>query len=162
LISAAVIISTFGALNGSILTGPRVYYAMAKDRLFFRRVAHVHPRFRTPGFAILIQAIWSAILTLIGTFEQIFTFAMFVAIIFWVAATAAVFTLRKKYPDMPRPYKTWGYPYVPALFILASVGILFNTLIEKPFEALSGLLFIALGIPVFFYWRNKSRKEGKL
>jgi len=158
LISAAVIISTFGALNGSILTGPRVYYAMAKDKLFFRRVAQVHPRFRTPGFAILIQTIWAVLLTMVGTFEQIFTFAMFVSIIFWIAATASVFTLRKKYPQMPRPYKTWGYPIVPALFILASVGILFNTLIEKPTEALAGLLFIALGIPVYFYWRRKSQK----
>lgn len=160
LISAAVIISTFGALNGSILTGPRVFYAMAKDKLFFRRVAQVHPRFRTPGFAILIQAIWSVLLTMVGTFEQIFTFAMFAAIIFWIAATAAVFKLRKKYPEMPRPYKTWGYPYVPALFILASTGILINTLVEKPFEALSGLLFIAIGIPVYFYWRRKSQKQG--
>ncbi len=162
LISAAVIISTFGALNGSILTGPRVFYAMAKDKLFFRRVARVHPRFHTPGFAILIQALWSALLTLVGTFEQIFTFAMFVSIIFWIAATAAVFKLRKKYPEMPRPYKTWGYPFVPALFILASTGILLNTLVEKPIEAFSGLLFIALGIPVYFYWRSKSRKESDL
>lgn len=158
LISAAVIISTFGALNGSILTGPRVYYAMAKDKLFFRRVARVHPRFRTPGFAILIQTIWAVLLTMVGTFEQIFTFAMFVSIIFWIAATASVFTLRKKYPQMTRPYKTWGYPFVPALFILASAGILLNTLIEKPTEALAGLLFIGLGIPVYFYWRRKSQK----
>jgi APA family basic amino acid/polyamine antiporter len=157
-ISAAVIISTFGALNGSILTGPRVYYAMAKDKLFFKGVSRVHPRYRTPGFAILIQAVWSVLLTLVGTFEQIFTFAMFVSIIFWIGATASVFTLRKKFPDMHRPYKTWGYPYVPALFILASLGILLNTLIEKPIEAVSGLLFIALGIPVYFYWRRKSHK----
>lgn len=156
LISAAVIISTFGALNGSILTGPRVYYAMAKDRLFFRRVSRVHPRYHTPGFAILIQAVWSALLTLVGTFEQIFTFAMFISIIFWIAATASVFTLRKKFPDRPRPYKTWGYPFVPALFILASFGILLNTLIERPIEAFSGLIFIALGVPVYFYWRRKS------
>jgi len=155
LISAAVIISTFGALNGSILTGPRVYYAMAKDKLFFQRVSQVHPRFRTPGFAILIQALWASLLTLAGTFEQIFTFAMFMAIVFWIAATASVFTLRKKLPDLPRPYKTWGYPVVPALFILASLGILLNTLLEKPAEALAGIILTALGIPVYYHWKRK-------
>ena len=157
LISAAVIISTFGAINGSILVGPRVYYAMAKDKLFFRKVAEVHPKFRTPGFSILIQAVWSSILVLLGSFEQIFTFAMFIAIAFWIAATASVFTLRRKRPDLPRPYKTWGYPVVPAVFILASTGILINTLLEKPVEALAGIILTALGIPVYFYWRRKSR-----
>jgi len=158
IISAAVIISTFGALNGSILTGPRIYYAMAKDNLFFHRVSRVNPRFRTPGFAILIQAIWAGILTLVGTFEQIFTFAMFVSIIFWIAASTSVFTLRKKYPNLPRPYKTWGYPVIPIVFIAASSGILLNTLIEKPVESLAGLGFTAIGIPVYFYWKRKKRR----
>lgn len=158
IISAAVIISTFGALNGSILTGPRIYYAMAKDNLFFHRVSRVNPRFRTPGFAILIQAIWAGILTLVGTFEQIFTFAMFVSIIFWIAASTSVFTLRKKYPNLPRPYKTWGYPVIPIVFIAASSGILLNTLIEKPVESLAGLGFTAIGIPVYFYWKIKKRR----
>ena len=155
LISAAVIISTFGSLNGSILAGPRVYYAMAKDGLFFRNASRIHPRFRTPGFAILIQAIWASLLTLVGTFEQIFTFAMFMAIVFWIAATASVFTLRKKHPNLPRPYKTWGYPVVPAIFIVASLGILLNTLLEKPVEALAGIIFTALGIPMYYYWKRK-------
>jgi len=158
IISATVIISTFGALNGSILTGPRIYYAMAKDNLFFHRVSRVNPRFRTPGFAILIQAIWAGILTLVGTFEQIFTFAMFVSIIFWIAASTSVFTLRKKYPNLPRPYKTWGYPVIPIVFIAASSGILLNTLIEKPVESLAGLGFTAIGIPVYFYWKSKKRR----
>lgn len=158
LISALVIVSVFGSLNGSILVGPRVYYAMAKDSLFFQKVAHVHPRFRTPGFSILIQAVWASLLTLLGTFEQIFTFAMFIAIAFWIAATAAVFTLRKKRPDLPRPYKTWGYPVVPAIFIIASTGILLNTLIEKPVEALAGILLTALGIPAYFYWKQHLKK----
>jgi APA family basic amino acid/polyamine antiporter len=155
LISALVLVSVFGSLNGSILVGPRVYYAMAKDGLFFRKVAHVHPRFRTPGFSILIQAVWASILTLLGTFEQIFTFTMFIAIAFWIAAAASVFTLRKKLPDLPRPYKTWGYPVVPAIFILASCGILLNTLLEKPVEAVAGLLLTALGIPAYFYWKHR-------
>ena len=159
MISGLVIVSVFGALNGSILVGPRVYYAMAKDGLFFRKVAHVHPRFRTPGFSILIQAIWASLLTLLGTFEQLFTFTMFIGILFWIVATASVFTLRKKRPDLPRPYKTWGYPVVPAIFIIASTGILLNTLMEKPVEALAGLLLTALGIPAYYYWKRRSKSE---
>ncbi|MBD3414387.1 MAG: amino acid permease [Candidatus Aminicenantes bacterium] len=158
-VSIAVVVSTFGSLNGSILTGPRVYYAMAKDRLFFKRTAQVHPKFRTPGFAIFIQAVWASFLTILGTFEQIFTFAMFVSIAFWVAGAASVFTLRKKYPDQKRPYKTWGYPVVPILFILFSMGILINTLIEKPVESMAGIILTLIGIPVYFYWKGKSKFE---
>jgi len=153
-ISAAVVISTFGALNGSILAGPRVYYAMAKDGLFFKRVAKVHPRYGTPSFSIVVQAIWACILTLSGTFEQLLTYVIFVAIIFWITAAFSVFTLRKKFPDMPRPYKTWGYPVVPVLFIIASFGILINTLIEKPVEALAGLGITVIGVPVYYYWKR--------
>ncbi len=127
---------------------------MAQDGLFFKSISRIHPRFRTPGRAILIQAGWASFLTLIGTFEQVFTFAMFVAIMFWTAATAAVFTLRKNRPDLPRPYKTWGYPVVPLIFILGSTGILINTLIEKPVESLAGLGLTALGIPVFLHWEK--------
>jgi APA family basic amino acid/polyamine antiporter len=159
LISVAITISIFGSINGSILAGPRVYYAMARDKLFFQKVSQVHPRFRTPSFAILIQAIWASILALIGTFEQMFTFAMFIAIIFWIAAAASVITLRKKFPDLPRPYKTWGYPVVPIIFILTSFCILLSTLIQKPVESLAGLAFTALGIPVYFYWRRKGRQD---
>ena len=159
LISAVILVSIFGSINGSILAGPRVYYAMARDRLFFRRVSEVHPRFKTPGFAILVQGVWACLLTLAGTFEQMFTFAMFMAILFWIAATASVFTLRKKFPDLPRPYKTWGYPIIPAIFILASTGILINTLLEKPVEAMAGILFTALGIPVYLYWKKKQSKN---
>jgi APA family basic amino acid/polyamine antiporter len=160
LVSAVVMVSVFGSLNGSILTGPRVYYAMARDGLFFRRVDRVHPRFHTPGFAIAIQAVWASLLTLVGTFEQIFTFAMFMAILFWIAAAAAVFTLRKKRPDLPRPYKTWGYPVVPFVFILASLGILLNTLAEKPVEALAGIGLTLAGIPVYFFWKNRNRNKA--
>ena len=155
-ISLAVIVSTFGSLNGSIMTGPRVYYAMAKDRLFFKQISKVHPKFHTPGAAILLQALWASLLTILGSFEQIFTFAMFAAIAFWVAAAASVFTLRKKYPMMKRPYKTWGYPFIPGLFILASTGILLNTLIEKTVESAAGIVLVLLGIPVYYYWRRKA------
>ena len=138
-LSAAVIISIFGALNGAVFVGPRVYYAMAKDRIFFRKVAQIHPRFKTPGFAIIIQAIWSCFLTATGTYEQLFTFVIFVTILFWVAGAASVFTLRKKYPDLHRPYKTWGYPFVPIIFIIAAGSILVTSLFNRPVESLAGL-----------------------
>jgi APA family basic amino acid/polyamine antiporter len=155
LISGAVVISTLGCLNGCILSGPRVYYAMARDKLFFSRAAHVHPRFRTPGFSIFIQALWAGLLALSGTYEQIFTYVVFVAIIFYIGATASIFVLRKKYPDLPRPYKTWGYPILPTMFIISLLLLLINTLVNKPVESLAGLGMVALGIPAYFYWRRK-------
>ena len=157
-ISAAVVVSTFGALNGVILTGPRVYYAMAKDRLFFKKVANVHPRFRTPGFSIFIQAIWACLLTLSGTYEQLFTYVTFAAIVFYIVAVASVFTLRKKFPDLPRPYKTWGYPVLPGIFIAVLVVLLINTLVNKPAESLAGLGIVALGLPSYFYWKGKEKR----
>ncbi len=160
-ISAAVVVSTFGALNGVILTGPRVYYAMAKDRLFFKKVANVHPRFRTPGFSIFIQAIWACLLTLSGTYEQLFTYVAFAAIVFYIVAVASVFTLRKKFPDLPRPYKTWGYPVLPGIFIAVLVVLLINTLVNKPAESLAGLGIVALGLPSYFYWKGKEKRASE-
>ncbi|KPK95844.1 hypothetical protein AMJ80_03350 [bacterium SM23_31] len=153
LISAAVLVSVFGALNGAIFVGPRVYYAMAVDRLF------VHPRYKTPAFAILIQAVWSCILTVTGTFEQLFTYVVFITVLFYILTVSSVYTLRKKFPDPPRPYKTWGYPVVPAVFIIAYSGILLNTLLEKPVESLAGLGFTIIGIPVYYLWRKNSGKS---
>lgn len=160
-VSIAVIISILSALNGSILAGPRVYFAMAQDGLFFRRVADVHPRFRTPSYALLLQAVWSCILTLSGTFERIITFVMFVSILFWIGTAASIFTLRKKYPDVRRTYKTWGYPVVPLLFIVGSSGILINTLIEKPAESLAGIGLTIIGIPVYYHWRKIRNDESR-
>ncbi|MCP4727212.1 MAG: amino acid permease [bacterium] len=157
LISAAILISVLGALNGAIFVGPRVYYAMAKDNLFFSKVAEVHPKYKTPGFSIFIQALWSCLLTITGTFDQLITFVMVITILFWTAATAGVFTLRKKRPDMPRPYKTWGYPWVPAVFIIASTGILINALINRPVESFAGLLITLIGVPVYYYWKRKDK-----
>lgn len=157
IVSIAVMISVLGSLNGTILTGPRVYYAMAKDNLFFKRVAHVHSRFRTPAYSIFLQALWACFLTLSGTFEQLFTYVIFAAIIFYIAATASVFTLRRKYPNLNRPYKTWGYPVMPLLFIIALTGLLVNTLAHKPVESLAGLVVVLTGIPVYFYWRRRGR-----
>ena len=155
LVTVAVLLSTFGSLNGSILTGPRLYFAMARDGLFFRKAGNLHPRFRTPGRAILLQAFWSCLLALSGTFEQLFTFVMFVAIMFWIGAASSVITLRRKHPDLRRPYRAWGFPWVAYVFILASSGILVNALVEKPLESLAGLLLTVAGIPVYFFWRRQ-------
>jgi APA family basic amino acid/polyamine antiporter len=156
LISAMILISILGALNGCIFVGPRVYYAMARDGLFFKKVGGVHPRFKTPGFSLVLQAIWASLLALTGTFEQLFTFAMFAGILFWVLAAAAIFTLRKKRPDLPRPYKAWGYPVVPLIFIVALSGILVNTLVRRPVESLAGVALMVAGIPVYYFWKMKN------
>ena len=155
-ISAMILISILGALNGCIFVGPRVYYAMARDGLFFKKVGGVHPRFKTPGFSLVLQAIWASLLALTGTFEQLFTFAMFAGILFWVLAAAAIFTLRKKRPDLPRPYKAWGYPVVPLIFIVALSGILLNTLVRRPVESLAGVALMIAGIPIYFMWKKKN------
>lgn len=155
LVAVAVTLSILGSLNGSILAGPRVSFAMARDGLFFRRLGVVHRRFKTPGTAIWAMGLWSAALALSGTFETIMTFTIFVSVIFWIAAAAAVFTLRKKRPDLERPYKTWGYPIVPGLFVLSSIGILINTLVEQPREAVAGLVVTLLGLPCYLWWRRR-------
>ncbi|HXB55663.1 MAG TPA: amino acid permease [Vicinamibacteria bacterium] len=158
LIAAAVAISTFGSTHGTILTGARVNYAMAKDHLFFSSAARVHPRFQTPHVSLWWQGCWSALLVLSGTFDQLFTFAMFAAILMYAGATAAVFTLRRKRPEMPRPYRTWGYPWMPLVYLGALLLLAGNTLSERPVESLAGLGLLALGVPVYQYWRRRPER----
>ncbi len=160
-IAIAILISIFGSLNGSILSGPRVYYAMARDKLFFRKAGLIHRQYKTPGFSIILQAVWASLLALSGTFQQVLTFSMFMAIAFWIAAAASVFTLRKKRPSLLRPYKVWGYPVIPALFILASMGILINTVIERTLESLAGLTITLFGIPAYLFWKRKAGFDKK-
>ena len=155
LFTGVIIISMFGSLNGNILVGPRVTYAMAKDNLFFSSAAHVHPRFHTPGNAIIIQGVWASILTLSGTFEELITLVVFVNFMLWIAAASTVFVLRKKQPDLERPYKVWGYPYVPAFFIIFSFAIMINTFIASPQQSLMGIGLTLLGIPAYLYWKKK-------
>ena len=149
-----VIISMFGSLNGNILFGPRISYAMAKDELFFSKAADVHPKFHTPGNAIMIQGFWAAVLVLSGTFEEIITLVVFVNFMMWIAASSTVFVLRKKQPELERPYKVWGYPYVPAFFIIFSSAIMINTFFESPQQSLMGIGLTLLGIPAYLYWKK--------
>lgn len=159
LFSVIVLISIFGSLNGNIFTGARVVYKMADDNFFFHGAGVLHPRFKTPSLAIVIQAGWACVLTLTGSFEQLMTYVIVGAMIFWIAAATSVFTLRKKFPDLPRPYKTWGYPYTPIFFIVATSGILINTFLTDPLEPLIGIIIILAGIPVYYYWKNRQKEE---
>ena len=149
-----MIISMFGSLNGNILVGPRISYAMAKDKLFFSKAADVHPKFHTPGNAIMIQGFWASVLALSGTFEELITLVVFVNFMMWIAAASTVFVLRKKQPELERPYKVWGYPYVPAFFIIFSSAIMINTFFESPQQSLMGIGLTLLGIPAYLYWKK--------
>jgi APA family basic amino acid/polyamine antiporter len=160
LIALAILFSITGAANGHLLTGPRVYFAMARDGLFFRKVADVHPRFLTPHISIIALGIWSALLCLSGTFEQLFTYVVFGLWIFFGLTVGAVIILRRKRPGLARPYRTWGYPWTPALFILAALFISVNTLINRFWNSFAGLLIIALGLPAYFYWARKINHSG--
>lgn len=154
-VSVAAMISIFAALNGSILTGARVPYAAARDGLFFRSAARVHPAFRTPGVSILMLSAWSAVLVMSGKYEQLFDFVIFGSWLLYAMATAAVFVLRRRRPDLPRPYKTFGYPAVPLLFLAGALVLEISTLWTKPRESLAGISLILLGLPFYFYWRSR-------
>ena len=154
-VSIAAMISIFAALNGSILTGARVPYAAARDGLFFRAAARVHPAFRTPGVSILMLTAWSSILVLSGKYEELFTYVIFASWILYAMATASVFVLRRKRPDLPRPYKTFGYPVVPLLFLAGAAVLEVSTLIHQPRESITGIVLILLGLPFYAYWRRK-------
>ncbi len=155
LVSIAFLLSTIGVLNGSILTSARIPYAMAKDGLFFPKFGELNANTAVPVAAIFLQAIWASILAISGTFDQLTDYVVFAGWIFYAATTSAVFVLRKKMPDAPRPYKTVGYPLVPVAFILVAVWLLVNTLITTPVESLAGLVLIAVGLPIYIYLKRK-------
>jgi APA family basic amino acid/polyamine antiporter len=154
LMALAVVVSTFGCLAATILYSPRIYLPMARDGVFFRALAEVHPRYHTPGRCLWAQSLWAMMLTLSGTYEQLYTYVVFAVVLFQVGTGAAVFVLRRTRPELPRPYRVWGYPWVPALFILASMLLVGNTLVERPIESLLGLGLVALGLPAYLWWRR--------
>ncbi len=158
-ISIAVIISTFGALNGSILSTARVQFAMARDNLFFTSIGKIHPKYCTPHISLVVQGLWSCVLVMSGTFDTITDYVIFAAWLFYALGAFGVFVLRKKMPQTPRPYKVWGYPYVPAIFVIFSIIYLFNTIVSDTSEAAMGLVLILLGTPFYFYWKYKSKRS---
>jgi basic amino acid/polyamine antiporter, APA family len=159
-VSVAAMISIFAALNGSILSGARVPYAAARDGLFFPSFGHVHPRYHTPAFSILALSAWASILVLSGRYEQLLTLVIFPSWILYGMATASVIVLRRKRPDLVRPYRTVGYPVVPALFVLVAVVLIFTTLVNFPRESGLGLILIAAGIPFYLHWNRLKKGHG--
>lgn len=160
-ITAIITVSILGALNVTIMIGPRIYYAMAQDGLFFESLARVHPRFSTPSNAIMIQALWSSVLIFTGTFNFLLNYVSVIIALLSTLTVGALMVLRVNRPELRRPYEIWGYPLVPLLFVLANLGIGLATLWEKPSDALRGFGIVALGIPAYFLWsRSKSSDPG--
>jgi basic amino acid/polyamine antiporter, APA family len=156
LMSLAVLISTFGCLSSTILYSSRIYLPMAEDGLFFRSLAKVDPRYRVPVACLWAQTAWSLVLTFSGSYSQLYTYAIFAGLVFHGMIGASVFILRRTRPDHPRPYRTWGYPVVPALFILSCLLLIGNTLKESPRESLLGLGLVALGLPAYWMFRRRN------
>jgi basic amino acid/polyamine antiporter, APA family len=157
IMAVAILLSTFGCNNGLILAGPRVYYAMARDNLFFERAGTLHPTYRTPVFGLVAQALWTMVLCLSGTYSELLNYVVFAALIFYLLTTVSLFRLRRLRPDLPRPVRAFGYPVLPAIYIVA-IAFLLVVLLADPqqrkFSAL-GLLIVALGIPVYAVWRRR-------
>ena len=159
LVAVMILISIFSAANGTMLTAPRVYYAMAADGLFFRRFAEVHPRFKTPAFAIIAGAVWSAVLAATGTFEQLLTYVVFIGWIFYALAAASIFVYRKRMPDAVRPFRVPFYPITPLLFIAAAGALVINTMVTQPGLTAIGFGIVLLGAPAYFIWGGRNKKE---
>jgi basic amino acid/polyamine antiporter, APA family len=153
-VAMIILLSIIGTINGCFLTSPRIYFAQARDGLFFAKFGEVHPRFQTPAFAIAAQAVWSIVLLLSGTYETLAEYAMFALWVFYGLMVFGVILLRRSRPELPRPYKMWGYPVTPVLFLAATLYFVGNTLITRPGPALAGLALIATGLPVYFLWRR--------
>jgi APA family basic amino acid/polyamine antiporter len=154
LMSLAVLVSTFGCLSATVLYSSRIYLPMARDGVFFRGLAAVHPRYHTPGRSLWAQSLLAVVLALSGTYEQLYTYVVFAGLLFHVATAGAVIVLRVKQPDLERPYRVFGYPWVPILFMLGSILLIANTLVEKPVESLIGLALLAAGVPAYAWWRR--------
>jgi APA family basic amino acid/polyamine antiporter len=154
LVALAILISIFSAANGIALTAPRVYYAMARDGLFFHRLAEVHRRFHTPAFAILAGSAWAAILAATGTFEQLLTYVVFTGWLFYALGAATIFIYRRRRAEVASPYRVPGYPWTPLLFILAAAAIVINTMATQPLRAAVGLGVVLLGAPAYLIWRS--------
>jgi basic amino acid/polyamine antiporter, APA family len=156
LVTLIILISIIGSLNGAVLTCPRVYFAQAQDGLFFRRFAEIHPRYQTPGFAILAQGVWGTVLIVSGSYEALIDYAMFAIWLSYAFMIAGVMVLRRTQPDLPRPYRMWGYPVTPLLFIAVAVLFLVNMLVTRPGPSFAGLGLIVSGVPAYFLWKKFS------
>ena len=159
-IAFAVTAAAAGCLSASIVPAPRIVFALAKDGLFFSPFARAHPRFHTPAFATVVQAIWMSLLSLSGRYDQLYTYVTFAVILAYTATGISLFVFRRRVPDLPRPYRCWGYPVVPLLFVLSSAALAVNTVREQPKETLAGLAILFLGVPVYFWRRSVTAREA--
>ena len=159
-VSIAAMISIFAALNGSILSGARVPYAAARQGYFFHAIGKVNPKHRTPGVSIIVLTLWSALLVLSGRYDDLFNLVIFASWILYGMTAAAVLVLRWKQPNLPRPYRTIGYPFVPVLFIIGAIILLVSTAFDRPRESFMGIALIVAGLPFYFYWKRQRAKRG--
>src|SRR5450631_3172175 len=157
LMAVAIMISGFGCVNGMILAGARVYYAMAKDGLFFRSVAKLHPQHKTPAVSLMVQMVWTCILCVSGSYGQLLDYIIFAVLVFYILTIFALFVLRRTHPGAPRPYRAIGYPVLPAIYIVMAIFIDVVLLRYKPQYTWPGLIIVLLGIPVYFLWSGKLR-----
>jgi APA family basic amino acid/polyamine antiporter len=155
-----ILISTFGCNNGLILSGARVYYAMAKDGLFFKSVGKLHPKYKTPAVSLIVQMIWTSILCHSGSYGQLLDYTMFAVLVFYILTLVGLFVLRRTQPEAPRPYRAFGYPVLPAIYILMATTIDIVLLIYKPQYTWPGLIIVLLGIPVYYLWSRGSRTQA--
>ncbi len=160
-ITLAIMLSMYSAAHATVITVPRVFYAMARDGVFFKQLAHIHPRFGTPAVAVLASCVWSAVLTLSGTFDQLLTYVVFIGWIFYALGAAAVVALRRSRPHTARPFRVPGYPLTPALFVLAAAAIVVNTVISQPGQAAIGIGMVLLGAPAYFLWRRHQHRATR-
>jgi APA family basic amino acid/polyamine antiporter len=154
LLAAIILVSIFSAANGMALTLPRLFFSMARDGVFFVRLATVHPTFGTPAAAIFGTSVWSAVLVLSGSFEQLLTYVVFMSWVWFALAALAIFASRRGDPDGVRPFRTPGYPLTPILFVLAASVIVVNTIVAQPTQSVIGLVFALAGVPAYFMWRR--------
>ncbi|HEY7615888.1 MAG TPA: amino acid permease, partial [Terriglobales bacterium] len=159
-LSAMIAVSCFSAAATCTLSGARVYMAMAQHGVFFKRMARIHPKWRTPAFSLIGQALWAGALTLSGRYDQLYTYVMFMMILSYTLTVGGMFILRWKRPDIPRPYRCTGYPWVPAIYVLISGAWTLNTIITRPKQALVGTIIVLIGVPGYLYWKRSSRKEA--
>jgi APA family basic amino acid/polyamine antiporter len=153
IMAAGVMLSCFGCNAALILSAPRVYFAMARDRLFFRSAGKLHPRYRTPAVALTAQAIWASVLCLSGTYGQLLAYMVFASLLFYVLTVSCLFALRIRRPGAERPVRAVGYPLLPGLYLVATVLLCIDLLIERPQYTWPGLVIVALGVPIFYAWR---------
>src|SRR5216684_591555 len=157
-LSAMIAISCFSAAAACTLSGSRVYLAMAQDGVFFRRMAVIHPRWRTPAFSLIGQGIWGAVLTMSGRYDQLYTYVIFGMVLSYTLTVIGLFVLRWKKPDVPRPYRCTGYPWLPAIYVLVGAAWTLNTIIRRPTEAFWGATIVLIGVPGYLYWKRSGRR----